>query len=315
MNRYSKVLQIAILLIIFAVMPLVFRDSYLLHIINIIGIYSIAVIGLDLLTGITGLISLGHAVYFALGGYLAANLTTKFDLHPLISLPISCLVSVAVAFLLGMPLIRLKGYYLALGTLGVGIIAFTLFNGGGNLTGGPNGIGGIPHFNLGFIEFDTYLKNYYLIWITLLLAVLFARNLTRSRTGRALKAIHSDEETAKFYGISANTFKINVFMLSAVFASWAGVYYAHYSQFISPEISSLGVSIDMIVMLFLGGVGTIYGPIIGAAVYKTIPEVTSFLHDYEVLLRGVILLLVLLFYPGGIYSGIKRLISRFNRST
>lgn len=315
MNRYASVFKIAILLIVFAVIPFIFQDSYFLHIINIIGIYAIAVIGLDLLTGVTGLISLGHAAFFALGGYSAAILTTQYDLHPLIVLPISCLICAVFAFLIGMPLIRMKGYYLALGTLGVGIIAFTLFNGGGNFTGGPNGIGGVPYFNVIFFEFDTYLKNYYLIWITLLLAVLFAVKLAHSRTGRALKAIHSDENTARFYGISVNAFKINVFILSSIYAAWAGVYYAYYAQFISPEISSLGVSIDMIVMLFLGGVGTIYGPILGVAVYKMIPEVTSFMHDYEVLLRGAILLIVLLFFPGGIYNGIKKLIARFSRST
>jgi branched-chain amino acid transport system permease protein len=314
-SRYSSVLKTTIPLIIFAVLPLFYQDSYLLHIFNIIGIYSIAVIGLSLLTGVTGLISLGHAAFFALGGYISAILSTKYGIHPLIALPISCMLSAVFAFLIGMPLIRLKGFYLALGTLGLGIIVYTLINGGGEITGGPNGIGGIPHFNLIFIEFDTYLKNYYLIWITLLLAVLFARKLIDSGTGRALKAIHSDEGTAKFYGISVNMFKINTFILSAVFASWAGVYYAYYSQFITPEVSSLGMSIDMIVMLFLGGVGTIYGPIIGVAVYKMLPEVTSFLHDYDVLLRGVILLIVLMFFPGGIYNGIKRLISRFSRST
>lgn len=315
MSRYSSLFKIIALLIVFAVIPLVFHDSYFLHVINIIGIYCIAVIGLDLLTGVTGLISLGHAAFFALGGYTTAILTTQYDIHPLMALPISCLVSIIFAFLIGMPLIRMKGYYLALGTLGLGIIAFTLFNGGGNLTGGPNGMGGIPYFNVGFFEFDTYLKNYFLISVTLVLGVLFAARLVRSRTGRALKAIHSDEQTANLYGVSVNRFKINVFMLSAVYASWAGVYYAHYAQFISPDMSSLGMSIDMIVMLFLGGVGTIYGPILGVFIYKIIPELTTALHDYEVLLRGVILLSVLLFFPGGIYVGIKKLISRFSRST
>lgn len=291
----------------FLALPLFFHDSYWMHIINIIGIYALVVIGLDLLVGITGLISLGHALFFALGGYSAGYLTVNYSFSPILSFIVSCILVVAVALVVGVPLIRLKGYYLALGTLGLGIVGFTLLNSGGSITGGPNGFGGIPYFSIGSFIFSGYISNFFLIWGTVLVGYLFAKNLSESATGRSLKAIHSDEGTALIYGIKTNALKIKVFLLSSLYAAVAGIYYAHYTQFMSPENSSIGTSIDMIVMLFLGGLGTIFGPILGAAIYKIIPEISGLFHDYEVLLRGGLLLVILLFFSGGVLESLKKI--------
>ncbi|PLS18555.1 hypothetical protein CVD28_05300 [Bacillus sp. M6-12] len=308
MKRFRKY-EIVCLLLLIMIAPIVFKDSYALHLINVIGIYAIIVIGLDLLTGITGLISLGHAVFFSLAGYLTAYLNVTVSLNPITAMLISVSIIAVFAFLTGLPLLRLKGYFLALGTLGFGVVVFTLIN-GLTITGGPNGIGGIPNFSIGAFELNNDFTYFFFIWVTVFLVYLFVNNISNSRIGRALKAIHSDEDTAMAMGIPVFTYKLIVYVLSAIIAAIAGVYYGHYIQFVSPDLASLATSIDLIVMMFLGGIGTIFGPIVGTFIYELIPEVTSFLHDFEVLFRGVLLLLILLFFPFGLYPGIQRLFNK-----
>lgn len=308
MSKVKKYEMLAILLFIL-VAPIAFNGSYALHLINIIGIYAIIIVGLDLLVGVTGLISLGHAVFFAVAGYLTAYFNITLALNPVIALVVTvCLVSL-FAFITGLPLLRLKGYFLALGTLGFGVVVYTVIK-GMSAIGGPNGIGGIPNFSLGFFDFKGDTAYFYLIWITLLIVFLFVNNLSQSRVGRALKAIHTEENTAMAFGIPTTKYKIIVYVISAAFAALAGVYYGHYIQFISPGLSSMATSVDLVVMLFLGGIGTIFGPILGTFIYELIPEIAGGLQDYEVLLRGVILLLILLFFSKGLYPGIQQLLKK-----
>jgi branched-chain amino acid transport system permease protein len=309
LSRVRKFELLSILLFII-IAPVVFNGSYALHLINIIGIYAITIIGLDLLVGLTGLISLGHAVFFAGAGYLTAYLNITMSLSPFVACVITILLISIFALITGAPLFRLKGYFLALGTLGFGVVIYTLIK-GISIIGGPNGLGGIPDFSIGSFEFKGDLSYFYLIWITVLLVFLFVNNISNSRIGRALKAIHSDEDTAMAFGIRVLSYKMTVYVISAAIAAISGVYYGHYIQFVSPPLSSLATSVDLVVMLFLGGVGTIFGPILGTFIYELIPEVSSALHDYEVLFRGVLLLLVLLFFPKGLYPGIQILFKRF----
>ena len=308
MSKVKKYEMLAILLFIL-VAPIVFNGSYALHLINIIGIYAIIIVGLDLLVGITGLISLGHAVFFAVAGYLTAYFNITLSLNPVIALLITVFLVSLFALITGLPLLRLKGYFLALGTLGFGVVVYTVIKGMSSI-GGPNGLGGIPNFSLGFFDFKGDTSYFFLIWITLLFVFLFVNNISQSRVGRALKAIHTEENTAMAFGIAATKYKIIVYVISAAIAALAGVYYGHYIQFISPGLSSMATSVDLVVMLFLGGIGTVFGPILGTFIYELIPEISSSLQDYEVLLRGVILLLILLFFPKGLYPGIQQLMKK-----
>lgn len=308
MSRVKKYELLAILLFIL-VAPIVFNGSYALHLINIIGIYAIVIIGLDLLIGITGLISLGHAVFFALAGYLTAYFNMTLSLPPVIALVVTIVLVSLFAFVTGLPLLRLRGYFLALGTLGFGVVFYTVIK-GLPAVGGPNGLGGLPNFSVGFFDFKGDISYFFLIWVTLLLVYLFVNNVSHSRIGRALKAIHTEENTAMAFGIPTTKYKISVYVLSAAFAALAGVYYGHYIQFISPELSSMATSVDFVVMLFLGGIGTIFGPILGTFIYELIPEISSGLQDLEILLRGIILLVILLFFSKGLYPGIQRLLRK-----
>jgi branched-chain amino acid transport system permease protein len=310
LSRIRKFELLGILLFII-IAPIIFNGSYALHLINIIGIYAITIIGLDLLVGLTGLISLGHAVFFAGAGYLTAYLNITMSLSPIVACVITILLISILAVVTGIPLLRLKGYFLALGTLGFGVVIYTLIK-GISIIGGPNGLGGIPNFSIGFFEFKGDLSYFFLIWTTVLLVFLFVNNISNSRIGRALKAIHSDENTAMAFGIRVVSYKMIVYVISAAIAAISGVYYGHYIQFVSPSQSSLATSVDLVVMLFLGGIGTVFGPILGTFIYQLIPEVLSTLHDYEVLFRGVLLLLVLLFFPKGLYPGIQRILKQIS---
>ncbi len=296
----------ATLAVFIVVAPLLLGESYFFDTVNIIGIYSIAVIGLNLILGYTGLISLGHSAFFGLGAYLSAYIAKNTDIPVLLALLIACILVALFAFLVSFPLLRLSGYFLALGTLGVCVIVYTLINGSNAITGGPNGMTGIPALSAGGYEFDSETSYFYLIWITVFLVLLLCRNLVHSREGRILKAVHSDEEAASFFGAPIAVHKMKVFVAGCTLAGLAGGFYAHYMAFISPDIVNLPASINMIIMGFLGGFGSIFGPVLGAFVYQLIPEISSYFEKFEPLIKGVILLLVILFFQGGMNAGIVK---------
>lgn len=250
-------LNILLLFIILA--PFVLGESYFFDTINVIGIYVIGVIGLNLILGMAGLISMGHAAFFGLGAYFSAYISINFAINPFLSVLISCVLVAIIAFIISLPLLRLSGYFLALGTIAICVIIHTLINGGGSLTGGPNGIVGIPEFSIGSFTFSTLNANFYLIWATVLVVYLLSKNLMNSREGRAMKAIHSDEGAAASFGIDVTRTKIKVFTLGSALGALAGGYYAHYMLYISPEISTLSSSIDFLIMAFLGGLGSFMG--------------------------------------------------------
>jgi branched-chain amino acid transport system permease protein len=299
-----------IVLFIFIILaPLIFGNFYFFDTINLIGIYVLAVIGLNLILGITGLISMGHAAFFGLGAYFSAYISIHYEINSFLAVIISCLLVAFIVFVLSFPLLRLSGYFLALGTLGIGVIVHTLLNGGGSLTGGPNGMTGIPGFSIGSFTFSSATDLFYLIWLTVLVVYIIAKNMMNSREGRALKAIHSDEEAASSFGINIFISKMKIFIVGSTMSALAGAYYAHYMAFISPEISSLNSSIDLITMGFLGGLGSYLGPVFGSAVFQAIPQITANAQEYQTLIEGFILLLIIIFFRGGIQSVINKAIS------
>jgi branched-chain amino acid transport system permease protein len=300
---------IAIVLFI-AAAPFIFGGSYFMNTVNIIGIYAIAVLGLHLILGLTGLISLGHAAFFGLGAYISAYISIHSEIPGLISSMISCLAVAVIAYLVSLPLLRLSGYFLALGTLGLGVIVHSLINGSGKITGGPNGMASIPGYQIFSYSFSSLESYFYLIWITLLVVFMISKNIWNSRTGRALVAIHSDEQAASFFGVNVFSCKLKIFVLGSTLAALAGSYYAHYMLFISPEIVSLHQSINLIVMGFLGGLGVPMGAILGAGAFQIIPEISEHFNELEPLIKGIILLLIVLYFPGGIYGGFRALYRR-----
>jgi branched-chain amino acid transport system permease protein len=285
------------------------RNEYFISLLVFIGINGMITLGLSLLMGYAGQISLGHAAFFGLGAYSSGILTVQYSLPPLAGFVFGILLSAAVAYLVGKPTLRLKGHYMAVATLGFGEIVFILFNELSFLTGGPSGLSGIPALAVGTWPIEG-LEYLYLVWGLVLLLLLFSLNLINSRVGRALRAVHGSELAAGAMGVDASRYKVQVFVLSAVYASMGGSLYAHFISFISPSSFSLMFSILLLMMVVVGGTETIWGAILGAAILTLLPEYLRGLEDFEVLAYGAILMAVLLFMPKGILEGLQKLWAR-----
>ncbi|HEB29293.1 MAG TPA: branched-chain amino acid ABC transporter permease [Spirochaetes bacterium] len=280
------------------------RNPYYVGILIFLGINIIITIGLSLLMGYAGQISLGQAAFFGIGAYTSGVLTVKLGMPLFVSFPLSLLMTVAIAFLVGLPTLRLKGHYLAMATLGLGEIVFIVFNELLSLTGGPSGFGNIPLIRFFGFELDNDYKYFVFVWAIVALILYFSLNLVNSRVGRALKAIHKAEKESATMGINTSRLKLYIFALSAGFASIAGFLYAHYVTFLSPGTFSLGFSIILVTMVAVGGMENIWGAIIGTTVLTVLPEYLRFFKDYDILIYGVMLMTIMLLRPEGLY-GIK----------
>lgn len=289
-----------------AIFPaLVGGSEYFISLFVFLGINGITAMGLSLLMGYAGQISLGHAAFYGIGAYASGILTTKYSLHPLGAFFIGILLSAFIAFLVGKPTLRLRGHYMAVATLGFGEILFIVFNELSPLTGGPSGLSGIPSLTV-FGHPVEGAKYLYLVWGLVILLLLFSLNLINSRVGRALRAVHGSELAANAMGVDASRYKVQVFVLSAIYASMAGSLYAHFVTFISPSSFGLMFSILLLMMVVVGGMSTIWGSVLGAAVLTLLPEYLRAFEDFDVLAYGIILLVVLFFMPQGILQGVRR---------
>ncbi len=298
---------IFIIALVIGVFPwLTGRNEYFISLLVFMGINGVITLGLSLLMGYAGQISLGHAAFFGLGAYSSGILTVQYSLPPLAGFVFGILLSATVAYLVGKPTLRLKGHYMAVATLGFGEIVFILFNELSFLTGGPSGLSGIPALVVGTLPIEG-MDYLYLVWGLLLLLLLFSLNLINSRVGRALRAVHGSELAAGAMGVDASRYKVQVFVLSAVYASMGGSLYAHFISFISPSSFSLMFSILLLMMVVVGGTDTIWGAILGAAILTLLPEYLRGLEDFEVLAYGAILMAVLLFMPKGVLEGLQKL--------
>jgi len=280
------------------------RNPYYVGVLVFLGIYIIITIGLSLLMGYTGQISLGQAAFFGIGAYTTGILTTKLHMPIILSFPLSFILTVIIAFIVGIPTLRLKGHYLAMATLGLGEIVHIVFNELLSLTGGPSGFGNIPLIKIFGIELDNDFKYYIFVWAIVSFILFLSLNIVHSRIGRALKAIHKGEITASIIGINTARLKLYIFVLGAGYASIAGFLYAHYITFLSPGTFSLRFSILLVTMVAVGGMENIWGAIIGTSVLTVLPEYLRFFKDFDILIYGIILMAIMLTRPEGLY-GIK----------
>jgi branched-chain amino acid transport system permease protein len=300
------------LLVILA--PLAFQGGYLMNVLVFVGIHTMLAIALNLLLGYAGQISLGHAGFFGLGAYLSGILTATYGWNPWIAMPIAAATVGVLAYLIGFPILKLKGHYLAMATLGLGIIIYIVFNETVDLTGGPSGLSGIPNIAAGGLTFDSDVKNYYLIWGFTLAVFLFSINLANSRVGRALRAVHDSEIAARVMGVNARLLKVQIFALSAVISSLAGSLYAHTMTFISPASFGFNFSVELLTMVVIGGLGSVYGSFLGAALLTLLPEFLRAAHDYDIIIYGGLLVLMVMFMPGGLVRGIPDIFRKLFRS-
>jgi branched-chain amino acid transport system permease protein len=280
------------------------RNPYYVGILVFLGINIIITIGLSLLMGYAGQISLGQAAFYGIGAYTTGILTTRFGFPIYLSLPLAILLTVTIAFIVGIPTLRLKGHYLAMATLGLGEIVHIVFNELISLTGGPSGFGNIPLIRIFGVVLDTDTKYYIFVWAIVAIVLLIALNIIHSRIGRAFKAIHKEERTAATLGVHTARLKQIIFVISAGFAGLAGFLYAHFITFLSPGTFSLHFSILLVTMVAVGGMEHIWGAVIGTAVLTILPEYLRFFKDFDILIYGIILMAIMLFRPEGLY-GIK----------
>jgi branched-chain amino acid transport system permease protein len=300
----NDLLYFGALALIIILIPIFIESKYYFIVLNVIGLNAIVVVGLNLLIGFAGQISLGHAAFYGLGSYFSGILTVNYGFPLWPAMIIGMLATGAVAYLVGYPSLKLKGHYLVMATLGFSIIVYILMGELEHFTGGHDGLIGIPPLSIGNIEFDNDLKNFYLIWTFVFFSMFVARNLLNSRVGRALRAIHGSEVAANSLGVNTANYKVKVFVLSAMFASISGSLYAHYITFISPSSYDFYYSIQVVSMVIVGGMGSLWGSLFGAALLTSISEAFHIARQYHVIAYGVFLSLVLIFLPDGILVSI-----------
>lgn len=311
LNGISKqYLSLAIFAVIMMLLP-VLISGYQVKTLIFVGINSIVAMGLCLLLGYAGQISLGHAAFYGIGAYASAIITTKYGFSVWLGFLAAILLSGLVAFLIGIPSLRLKGHYLAMATLGFGEIMYVLFVQTDRLTGGPEGIVSIPPFSIGKFIFSTSQQMYYLVWAIAIVLLIIALNIIHSRVGRALRALHGSEIAAQAMGVNTAKYKIQIFVLSGVYAGIAGSLYAHSVNFINPSPFTLTFSIILVIIVVVGGMSNIWGALAGAFVLTLLPEYLRAFQEYNLIVYALILVLAMIFMPQGLVPGLLSVINRF----
>jgi branched-chain amino acid transport system permease protein len=300
LNRLLKFAGFLVILGATASLPL-FLDDFLLTICVFIGINVIIVFGLSLLMGYAGQISLGHAGLYGLGAYASAIMSTKLHLNPFFTILFGAVIAGVAAYVIGLPALRLRGHYLAMATLGSGIIIQILFVEFSSLTGGPAGISMIPPFNIGKFLFDTNTSFFYLVLAMVVITWLVAFNVVRSQKGRALRAMHQNEMAASSIGIDVERQKLFIFTLSGVFAGLAGGLYAHYITYISPDTFGIALSIGLVTMVVIGGSESLLAATCGAILITVVSEYFRQYQDWSLFFFGAMLVLVMIFGPRGLF--------------
>lgn len=295
-SRHAGLLILALIL---AVLPLVLPNSFYVDVAIRIALNAVVVIALNLLMGYTGQISLGHAGFYGLGAYSSAALTTHFNWAPMLALIAGAAATALLAWVLARPILKLKGHTLAMATLGLGIIISIVINNEQQWTGGPDGMA-VPAFELFGVAVTGETGWYAVAAVMLLLMTWLALNLIDSPVGRALQAIHGSEIAARVAGVDTTRFKVRVFVLSAVVASIAGSVSAHYIGFITPGMAGFFHSIELVTMVVVGGMASVFGSIIGAALLTVLPQLLQAFEGWEVVVFGVILMVTMIFLPRGL---------------
>jgi branched-chain amino acid transport system permease protein len=281
------------------VLPYFFPSAYYFRIGALVYIFALAVVGLNLLMGFAGQVSLGHAGFLGIGAYSVVIGPVYFGLPSWLCVFVGATVSGAVAFLVGRPILRLKGHYLAVATLGFGLLVAIVLTNEAGWTGGPDGMS-VPRlalFNWQVRGSDAW---YWIAGTTLVGGFVLALNLMESPTGRALQAIHDSEIAALVLGIDVARKKLTIFVISAMYASVAGSYLALFNGHVTPDVAGFLRSIELVAMVVLGGMGSIVGSLVGAAVLVVLPQVLTIFHEYEQTLLGLILMVFMIFLRRGI---------------
>ena len=291
--------------ILLLVLPLVL-NRYFVDVAVLAGIYIVLALGLNIVVGLTGLLALGFIAFYAVGAYAYALLWLHFKLPFWLGLPIGALVACLFGILLGSPVLRLRGDYLAIVTLGFGEITRIVLNNWDEVTRGPNGILGIQRPILFGFQFRQPMHYYYLILGMVVLTIFVVRRLERSRIGRAWVAVREDETAARAMGVNVTAMKLLAFAVGAAFAGLAGVFFAGKMTFISPESFTFMESVMVLCMVVLGGMGSIPGVILGAVLLIILPEALRQFQLYRLLVFGGAMAMMMVFRPQGLIPSQRR---------
>jgi branched-chain amino acid transport system permease protein len=311
MRLSQKHVTLLVLAALIALAPLVFPSSFYYRIGALIFVNGLAVTGLVILLGYAGQISLGHAGFVGIGAYACALAPAQLGLPPALALVLGAVVSGLLAWLIGRPILRLKGYYLAVATLGFGILVAMVLGNEAELTGGPDGM---TVEDLGLrdlletigLDLSTSEFWYAFTGVVLLAGAWLALNLYDSPSGRALRALHDSEVAARTVGVDVARCKLNAFVISAVYASVAGSLLALMNEFITPDAAGFLHSVELVSMTVLGGAGSVPGAILGAALLTSLPQVLTAFQEYENLLLGLVMMLVMIFMRDGLLPSVAR---------
>lgn len=311
MKISAKTATLLALALIIAIAPVLFPSGYYFRVGTVIFINSLAVIGIVILTGFAGQISLGHAGFAGIGAYACALAPIHLGIHPALAVVVGAALSGVTAFLVGRPILRLKGYYLAVASLGFGILISMVLGNEREITRGPDGID-VPELGLRAVlkDWGLNLTNgefwYAFCGIALLIGAWIALNLQHSPTGRSLRALHSSEIAASTVGIDVARQKLAAFVISAVFASVSGSLLALQNKFVTPDIAGFMHSIEMVTMAVLGGAASVLGGILGATILTLLPQVLTVFAEYEQMVLGLIMMLVMIFMRDGLLPSIAK---------
>jgi len=317
-----RYLLLALLLVV-GVAPLLLPPYYV-TLLNYIGMYAMVVLGLVLLTGVGGMTSFGQAAFVGLGAYTSAYLTTTEQLpawlawagtSPWLTLLVGVVLTASVALILGALTLKLSGHYLPLGTIAWGLSLYYLFGTLDSL-GGHTGVGGLPSISLFGLKLDKGEHIFYLIWALLLVAIVITQNLLDSREGRAIRALKGGQVMAESMGVNTFRSKMVIFVISAVFAAISGWLYAHTQRFVNPTPFGLNMGIDYLFMALIGGVGSVWGALLGAGILTMLkqwlqdwlPHLLGNTGNYEIIVFGILIVVLMQRAPGGLWPMLTRLV-------
>ena len=315
MKMTPKLASLLVLIALVALAPFLFPSNFYYRVGSLIFVNAIAVTGIVILTGYAGQISLGHAGFAGIGAYACALAPIHLGIHPALAVALGATISAALAWLVGRPILRLKCYYLGVATLGFGILISMILNNERQLTRGPDGID-VPELGLraALKGVGLDLTNgqfwYYFCGLCMILGAWLALNLHNSPSGRALRALHGSEVAARTVGVDVARMKLQAFVVSAVYASASGSLLALQNKFITPDVAGFMHSIEMVTMAVLGGVGSVLGAIFGAAILTLLPQVLTVFAEYEQLVLGLAMMLVMIFLREGLLPSILRKLRR-----
>lgn len=311
MRLTTKQTTLLVLALLIAATPFFFPSAFYFRVGSLLFVNGVAVLGIVILTGFAGQISLGHAGFAGIGAYASALAPTHLGLHPAFAAILGAALSALIAYVVGRPILRLKGYYLAVASLGFGILVSMVLSNEAWLTGGPDGI---AVADLGLrqalkkvgLELSAPEFWYFFCGLCLLIGAWLALNLYDSPTGRALRALHGSEIAASTVGVDVPRLKLQAFVISAVYASASGSMLALQNKFITPDVAGYMHSIEMVTMAVLGGAGSVLGAILGAGILTLLPQVLTVFAEYEQVMLGLVMMLVMIFLREGLLPSLLR---------